>query len=120
MSFENELVPLNGVLCICALISGIYVATSEHAFGYQDGSLLCQNLLLLSLGAILAFMLEMAEFLVVSHASGLTLSVAGIFKVQYLMLIVCLRASRDYTWCSRKTRSSAIAGRPCDAKACQG
>jgi len=61
--------------------SGLHVATSEHAFGYQDSSLLCQNLLLLSLGAALAFMLEMSEFLVVSQASSLTLSVAGIFKV---------------------------------------
>ena len=71
----------------CAVLLGIHVATSEHAFGYQDTSLLCQNLLLLSLGAMLAFMLEMSEFLVVSYASSLTLSVAGIFKVQYLMLV---------------------------------
>jgi len=65
-------------------LSGIYVATSEHAFGYQDGNLLCRNLLLLSLGAVLAFMLEMSEFLVLSYASSLSLSVAGIFKVYYM------------------------------------
>jgi len=69
------------------VVVGLYVATSEHAFGYQDGSLLCQNLLLLSLGAVLAFMLEMSEFLVVSYASSLTLSVAGILKVHYLILM---------------------------------
>ena len=68
--------------------TGLYVATSEHAFGYQDSSLLCQNLLLLSLGAALAFLLEMSEFLVVSQASSLTLSVAGIFKVHYLIPVL--------------------------------
>jgi len=65
---------------------GIYVATSEHAFGYQDSNLLCNNLLLLALGAGLAFMLEMSEFLVVSYASSLSLSIAGIFKVRFLLL----------------------------------
>lgn len=75
------------VLC---LIAGIYVATSEHAFGFHDGHLLCRNLLLLSFGAVLAFLLEMSEFLVVSYASSLTLSVAGIFKVLYALSV--------YTW----------------------
>jgi len=72
----------------CAVWTGLYVATSEHAFGYQDSALLFQNLLLLSFGATLAFMLEMSEFLVVSYASSLSFSVAGIFKVQYLMPIL--------------------------------
>ena len=57
------------------------IATSEFAFGFQDGDLLARNLTLLFAGALLAFMLELSEFLVVSHSSGLTLSVAGIFKV---------------------------------------
>jgi len=70
------------------MLTGIYVATSEHTFGFQDGYLLCRNLLLLSVGAMLAFLLELSEFLVVSQASSLTLSIAGIFKVQYLILDV--------------------------------
>lgn len=32
-------------------------------------------------GAVLAFLLEFSEFMVLSYTSGLTLSVAGIFKV---------------------------------------
>jgi len=82
-------------LAILLCFSGIYVATSEHAFGYQDSSLLCRNLLLLSLGAVLAFMLEMAEFLVVSYASSLTLSVAGIFKVYCLLFLYYLLTEHE-------------------------
>lgn len=61
--------------------SGVTIATSEHAFGYHDGALLKRNLFMLLIGAVLAFMLELSEFLVVSHSSGLTLAIAGIFKV---------------------------------------
>jgi solute carrier family 35 protein C2 len=32
-------------------------------------------------GAVLAFCMEVAEFMVVTHTSSLTLSVAGVFKV---------------------------------------
>ena len=32
-------------------------------------------------GSILAFMLEVSEYMLVLHTSGLTLSIAGIFKV---------------------------------------
>jgi solute carrier family 35 protein C2 len=32
-------------------------------------------------GAVLAFFMEVAEFMVVTHTSSLTLSVAGVFKV---------------------------------------
>ena len=36
----------------------------------------------ISIGAFLAFFMEISEFLVLSHTSSLTLSVAGIFKVR--------------------------------------
>src|SRR6218665_4192316 len=67
-------------------IVGVTIATSEHAFGYLDGMLLTRNLMLLFVGAFLAFMLELSEFLVVSHSSGLTLAIAGIFKVRRIHL----------------------------------
>jgi len=67
---------------MCMLcIKGVYLATSEHGFAFQDGYVLLRNLLILLFGASLAFMLELSEFLVVSHASGITLSIAGILKV---------------------------------------
>lgn len=74
-------------LILCTLhIVGVTIATSEHAFGYLDGMLLTRNLMLLFVGAFLAFMLELSEFLVVSHSSGLTLAIAGIFKVRRIHL----------------------------------
>lgn len=39
-------------------------------------------LLKITLGAFIAFAMEISEFLVLSHTSSLTLSVAGIFKVR--------------------------------------
>lgn len=37
----------------------------------------------ISIGAFLAFFMEISEFLVLAHTSSLTLSVAGIFKVLF-------------------------------------
>lgn len=37
--------------------------------------------ILISIGAIIAFVMELSEFLVLSYTSSLTLSVSGIFKV---------------------------------------
>jgi len=68
--------------------TGVGIATSEAAFGFHDSGVLAQNLVLLLSGALLAFMLELSEFLVVCHSSGLTLSVAGIFKVRNNFVVV--------------------------------
>jgi len=67
---------------------GLSLSTSKYTFAFRDSGLLAVHLLILFAGAILAFMLEFTEFLLVSHTSGLTLSVAGIFKVN--LYFVCL------------------------------
>lgn len=59
---------------------GLKVSTSEHTFGFHDNRLLAVHLSVLFAGAVLAFALEFTEFLLVSRSSGLTLSIAGIFK----------------------------------------
>lgn len=48
-------------------------------------------------GAILAFVMEITEFLVVTYTSSLTLSVTGIFKVNYKYRIKTFIA---YLFCS--------------------
>jgi len=73
---------------------GVNIATSEFAFGFTDNGLMVRNLAILFAGALLAFMLEMSEFLVVSHSSGLTLSVAGIFK-EVITLLLAARINGD-------------------------
>lgn len=63
-------------------LSGLHLSTSEKIFRFQDTGLLLRVLGSLFLGGILAFGLGFSEFLLVSRTSSLTLSIAGIFKVQ--------------------------------------
>lgn len=46
------------------------------------GEQLLPNILKVSVGATIAFAMEVSEFLVVTYTSSLTLSIAGIFKVK--------------------------------------
>ncbi|XP_039591144.1 solute carrier family 35 member C2 [Polypterus senegalus] len=59
---------------------GLSLSTSEKLFRVSDMSHLLHTIVLLSLGGALAFGLGFSEFLLVSKTSGLTLSIAGIFK----------------------------------------
>lgn len=77
---------------------GLRLATSEQAFGFHDARVLAPHLLMLFAGAFLAFLLELSEFLLVSHSSSLTLSVAGIFKeVLTLSLAALINGDRMNT-----------------------
>lgn len=64
------------------LLAGLHLSTSEKVFRFQDAGLLLRVLGSLFLGGVLAFGLGFSEFLLVSRTSSLTLSIAGIFKVQ--------------------------------------
>jgi solute carrier family 35 protein C2 len=57
------------------------LASNCKIFRYQDTAVVVITLLQIVVGAVLAFCMEVAEFMVVTHTSSLTLSVAGIFKV---------------------------------------
>lgn len=62
--------------------AGLHMSTSQQLFRYHD---INESLVLfgtLGLGGLLAFGLGYSEFLLVSKTSGLTLSIAGIFKVK--------------------------------------
>ncbi len=62
----------------------MFVATTDELFHTEDMQLVFINFVTLLFGATLAFFLEFSEFLLVSYTSGLTLSVAGIFKVSFV------------------------------------
>jgi hypothetical protein len=64
---------------------GIALASSCKFFRYHDAAVVTITLLKIIAGAVLAFCMEVAEFMVVTHNSSLTLSVAGIFKVGHLI-----------------------------------
>jgi solute carrier family 35 protein C2 len=63
------------------VLVGLALATNCKFFHYHDVVAVVFTLLQIVTGAVLAFCMEVAEFLVVTHTSSLTLSVAGIFKV---------------------------------------
>merc|ERR1712179_707272 len=56
------------------------VATSVSLMRFTSLSAFIQTVCLVSVGGFIAFLMECAEFLLVSYTSGLTLSVAGIVK----------------------------------------
>ena len=63
------------------VISGVHFVTSKHTFGYTDSSVMIKTVGIIMLGAMLGFMLELSEFLLLSFTSGLTLIIAGVIKV---------------------------------------
>ncbi|CAH8463120.1 unnamed protein product [Dicrocoelium dendriticum] len=68
------------ILPLSLFVESMELITSKNLFRAQDYSQLTLDLLFLSVGGILACGLECSEYLVISTASSLTLSIAGIFK----------------------------------------
>ncbi|THD22852.1 Solute carrier [Fasciola hepatica] len=68
------------ILPLSLYIESTELVTSKTLFRSTDVGQLLGDILYLSVGGLLAFGLECSEYLVVATASGLTLSVAGIFK----------------------------------------
>ena len=54
---------------------------SKHTFAYTDSNVMLTTAGIILVGAVLGFMLELSEFLLLSLTSGLTLTIAGILKV---------------------------------------
>jgi len=59
---------------------GVKISSSIAFFRFDDGLLFLTTMARVCVGGIIAFFMEVAEYLLVSHTSGLTLSVAGIVK----------------------------------------
>ncbi|KAA3679071.1 solute carrier family 35, member C2 [Paragonimus westermani] len=79
------------ILPLSLYIESSELISSKNFFRTDDYGQLVRDLLFVSMGGLLAFGLECSEYLVVSTASCLTLSVAGIFKsVPYINSYHCL------------------------------
>ena len=61
--------------------TGIEFSASDQAFRFHEFSTFLHTLGLMLIGGILAFCMEVAEFMVVTYASSLTLAIVGVFKV---------------------------------------
>lgn len=80
MMFHIQPWMIIGLLPLSAFFEGVPLATSINFFRFSEYLELFRNLGLVLAGALLAFLLEFSEFLLVCQTSSLTLSIAGIFK----------------------------------------
>ncbi|KAH3775936.1 hypothetical protein DPMN_177346 [Dreissena polymorpha] len=69
-----------GLIPLSAGFEGIPLSTTDQFFRFSEYGVLLRNCGLVLLGALLAFMLEFSEYLLLSQTSSLTLSISGIFK----------------------------------------
>ena len=76
-------------------IEGVRVATSASMFRFSSLSSLLRTLSLVAGGGVIAFLMECAEFLLVSHTSSLTLSLAGIVKEIVTMVLAVVFQDSD-------------------------
>ncbi|KAG8226789.1 hypothetical protein J437_LFUL002835 [Ladona fulva] len=68
------------VLPIAIAIEGKSFIVSNKVFCFDDWDVLFTTIWMVAIGTVMAFLMEVAEYMVVSFTSSLTLSVAGIFK----------------------------------------
>merc|ERR1712112_184820 len=71
------------------------VATSVSLMRFTSLSSFIQTVSLVAVGGFIAFLMECAEFLLVSYTSGLTLSVAGIVKEIISLTLAVIFQSSD-------------------------
>ncbi|XP_002735463.1 solute carrier family 35 member C2-like [Saccoglossus kowalevskii] len=69
-----------GLIPLAIAFEGLPVVSTEQFLGYTDQNAFIYSISILSLGACLAFMLGVSEYLLLGQTSSLTLSIAGIFK----------------------------------------
>ena len=62
-------------------VAGQNLAISPKLFNAPDSTTLWVTIGMVMFGCFLAFMISVAEFLLLSHTSSLTLTISGIFKV---------------------------------------
>jgi hypothetical protein len=68
-----------------ASLIGVEIAASKSIFRYEEFSAASHTLMLIVIGGLLAFCMEVAEFMVVTFASSLSLAIIGVLKVRKFM-----------------------------------
>ncbi|XP_019629456.1 PREDICTED: solute carrier family 35 member C2-like isoform X1 [Branchiostoma belcheri] len=76
-----------GLFPLMVYNEGLPISLEEQLFRYHSLHIVMLTVGKIMLGATLAFMLGMSEFLLLHHTSSLTLSVSGIFKEIWTLLI---------------------------------
>lgn len=75
------------VLPFAAFFEGSQVASSCLLYDSQQGHQALSTVSMVGAGALLAFAMELSEYLVVVNTSSLTLSVAGVFKEVFTVVL---------------------------------
>jgi len=86
------------ILCLlpfAVAFEGTRISASIAVFRFQETFVFFHTLALIGTGGVIAFGMEVAEFLLVSYTSGLTLSVAGIIKEIISLTLAIIYQSSD-------------------------
>eukprot|EP00731_Ephydatia_muelleri_P026400 Em0018g500a len=68
------------LLPLALTIDGVHIGTSELVFRASNSNVFSVTMVIILGSTVLAFFLNVSEFLLVYHTSGITLSIAGIVK----------------------------------------
>lgn len=69
-----------GLLPLAIAFEGIPIATSEKVFRFRELGVVVRTCRFVLAGSVLAFFMELSEYLLLTYTSSLTLSIAGIVK----------------------------------------
>jgi len=88
--FHLQPVMIITLLPLAIYVDGVHIGTSALVFRTPSMLSLALTAAFILVAALLAFMLGVSEYLLVYHTSGLTLSIAGIFKEIIVLTISTL------------------------------
>ena len=134
MIYHVQPVMIIVLLPFAIAFEGVKISSSLALFRFEDSILFVATISRVVTGGLIAFFMEVAEYLLVSYTSGLTLSVAGIVKeilslglailieatdisaINAVGLVVCmagitLHVIRKATMADKRTTSSTNNGR---------
>ncbi|XP_038068172.1 solute carrier family 35 member C2-like isoform X2 [Patiria miniata] len=78
--YHLQPVMILGLMPFALFVEGLHISSTKLFLGFEDIHVFLHTWLTILFGAVLAFMLAMSEFLLLSRTSSLTLSISGIFK----------------------------------------
>jgi len=95
MIYHVQPVMIIVLLPFAVAFEGVRISTSLTMFRFEDTGLFLGTVTRVVFGGIIAFFMEVAEYLLVSYTSGLTLSVAGIVKEILSLTMAIIIESTD-------------------------
>ena len=81
---------LAGLIPLAVLFEAIPFYQDKEAYSYLmnlDAVMLYTYIFFILMGAVLAFLMELSEYLLLTYTSSLTLSIAGIFKEVFTLYL---------------------------------